>query len=172
MATYYQILEISPDATYDQIRKAFREKAKKCHPDINKSAGAKQKFQILNEAHQVLSDPAKRRQYDIRLKHGIVIQKVYYRPTTSTSRATYKDRDARYAHREPEPPKRIEWILDNVLFYLLLVIGLYGILFGLYRVFIEPPKNDDINPYSGLIFGLVFTFLLLFLYLVMRKSKK
>lgn len=172
MVNYYQILEVSSDANYDQIRKAFRKLAKEIHPDVNKDIGSKEKFQKLNEAHQTLSDPAKRRLYNLRLRHGIIIQTVHYRPATSTYRPTYKGRGANYAKREQESTSKAEAIFDNILFYLLLIIGLYGILFGLYRVFIDPPKNDEINPYSGLIGGAVFTFLLVFLYFIMRKSKR
>lgn len=170
MASYYQILEVSHDASSDEIRKAFRTKAKECHPDISRETGAKEKFQKLNEAHQVLIDPEKRRIYDMRLRHGIVVQKVYYRPAAHKSRPVYKEREVRYAKKEPKVVTQTEKIFDKVLFFLLLTIGLYGVFYGVYRMYISPPKNDDINPVHGLIAGLVFTALLVFFHFRLIKS--
>lgn len=59
---YYNILGINKNASADQIKKAFREKAHQCHPD--KKGGDEAKFKELNEAYQVLSDQTKRSQYD------------------------------------------------------------------------------------------------------------
>ena len=61
---YYEILGIERSATVEQIRKAHRKLAKKYHPDINKEAGAEQKFKDVNEAYEVLKDPDKRQKYD------------------------------------------------------------------------------------------------------------
>ncbi|MGB9732495.1 MAG: molecular chaperone DnaJ [Candidatus Micrarchaeia archaeon] len=62
---YYDILGVPHDATLDQIKKAYRELALKYHPDRNKSKEAEEKFKEINEAYAVLSDPEKRRQYDM-----------------------------------------------------------------------------------------------------------
>jgi curved DNA-binding protein len=62
---YYKILGISKTATDDDIKKAYRKLARKLHPDLNpndKEAG--KKFQQINEANEVLSDPEKRKKYD------------------------------------------------------------------------------------------------------------
>lgn len=62
---YYKVLGISKNATEDEIKKAYRKLARKLHPDINpddKEAHAK--FQQLNEANEVLSNPEKRKKYD------------------------------------------------------------------------------------------------------------
>ncbi len=61
---YYSVLGVSRSATEVEIKKAYREKARKLHPDVNKSADAEEKFKALNEAHQVLSDADKRARYD------------------------------------------------------------------------------------------------------------
>jgi curved DNA-binding protein len=62
---YYQILGVPPKATDEEIKKAFRRLARKHHPDVaNDKKTAETKFKELNEAHEVLSDPLKRRKYD------------------------------------------------------------------------------------------------------------
>lgn len=62
---YYKILELDRNATEDDIKKAYRKFARKYHPDLNPNdQGAKMKFQQVNEANEVLSDPEKRKKYD------------------------------------------------------------------------------------------------------------
>src|SRR5208283_4117302 len=62
---YYDILGAKKDASQDDIKKAFRQLARKYHPDLNKgSKEAEEKFKEINEAYQVLSDPQKKTQYD------------------------------------------------------------------------------------------------------------
>ena len=62
---YYEVLGISKGATDDEIKKAFRQTAKKYHPDMHPDdPEAEEKFKECQEAYAVLSDPEKRRQYD------------------------------------------------------------------------------------------------------------
>ena len=62
---YYQVLGVDKKASQDDIKKAFRKLARKYHPDLNPNdATAKDKFQAINEANEVLSDPEKRKKYD------------------------------------------------------------------------------------------------------------
>jgi len=62
---YYKVLGIGKNATTEEIRKAYRKMARKLHPDVNPDdSAAKLKFQQVNEANEVLSDPEKRKKYD------------------------------------------------------------------------------------------------------------
>lgn len=60
----YDTLEISENASQEEIKKAYRKLARKYHPDINKDSGAEEKFKEINAAYEVLSDENKKAQYD------------------------------------------------------------------------------------------------------------
>lgn len=62
---YYTILGVSRDASGEELRKAFRGRAREFHPDINKDEEAEARFKELNEAYEVLRDPDKRKRYDL-----------------------------------------------------------------------------------------------------------
>jgi curved DNA-binding protein len=62
---YYEILGTKKTATEEEIKNAYRKLARKLHPDLNPNdKDANKKFQQLNEANEVLSDPVKRKKYD------------------------------------------------------------------------------------------------------------
>ncbi len=62
---YYKILGLEPDATAEEIKRAYRKLALQYHPDRNPGdKAAEEKFKEINEAYQVLSDPEKRAKYD------------------------------------------------------------------------------------------------------------
>jgi curved DNA-binding protein len=62
---YYKVLELDKNATEKDIKNAYRKLARKYHPDLNPNdEEANKKFQQLNEANEVLSDPEKRKKYD------------------------------------------------------------------------------------------------------------
>ena len=60
----YETLEVTQNASQDEIKKSYRRLARKYHPDINKEKDAEEKFKEINAAYEILSDEKKRKQYD------------------------------------------------------------------------------------------------------------
>lgn len=67
---YYEILGVKKNASEEEIKKSYKQLAKKYHPDLNKEKGAEAKFKEISEAYAVLSDKQKRQQYDTFGKEG------------------------------------------------------------------------------------------------------
>lgn len=61
---YYEILGVSRDADKEEVKRAYRRLARKYHPDVNKEAGAEERFKEINRAYEVLSEPETRSRYD------------------------------------------------------------------------------------------------------------
>jgi curved DNA-binding protein len=61
---YYKVLDVPPEASADEIKKAFRKAARAYHPDINTAPDSEARFKDVNEAFEVLKDPERRAAYD------------------------------------------------------------------------------------------------------------
>ncbi len=67
---HYQILGLAPTATADEIKAAYRKRARKLHPDVSRLPDAERRFSELAEAHAVLKDPARRSAHDAMRERG------------------------------------------------------------------------------------------------------
>lgn len=86
MKDYYEIMKVDRMASEAEIKKAFRKLANQYHPDKNPSNEAEALFKEINEAYEVLSDPASRLDYDQRLRSPAFFNYQYIRP----QRPSYK----------------------------------------------------------------------------------
>ena len=100
---YYSILGLDRKASPDDIKKAYRKLARKYHPDVNpNNAEAHAKFQQINEANEVLSDPEKRKKYDEygeNWKHGEEYEKARQQQSQNGGFASgFGNGDYQYSH--------------------------------------------------------------------------
>lgn len=66
---YYEVLQISPNADQETVHRVYRVQAQRFHPD-NQESGDAQKFRVIAEAYETLSDPQKRSQYDVQHRNS------------------------------------------------------------------------------------------------------
>ena len=86
---YYKIMGVTPNASEQEIKTAYRRLARKYHPDISKEPNAEEQFKEMGEAYETLRDPKKRAEYDQYRKN-----REFYENAQSGSNAQYKS----YSH--------------------------------------------------------------------------
>src|SRR3972149_3098316 len=85
---YYQIRGVDRSVDAEAIKRAYRRLARKYHPDVNKGKGAAERFKEINEAYEVLSDPEKRKRYDMLGADWSRYSQQAFRPGARTFRFT------------------------------------------------------------------------------------
>jgi curved DNA-binding protein CbpA len=99
---YYEVLGVEPDASAEEIKRAYHRLAFQCHPDRNqKSEEAHEEMETINEAYAVLSDPIKRREYDLPRGYGIRVPKFK------------KDSKVRISVNSPSPYRGQTGVIDK-----------------------------------------------------------
>jgi curved DNA-binding protein len=84
---YYKIMGVTPNASEQEIKTAYRRLARKYHPDISKEPEAEMRFKEMGEAYETLKDSTKRTQYDNYLKHRASQEEAHH--TSGGSQKTY-----------------------------------------------------------------------------------
>ena len=168
---YYKILGIDRYASAEQIRLAYRTKAKLYHPDINKSSNANTLFQLINEAYQVLANADKKKWYDFKLKYPSTTN---MKPQAERRRtSTYENYYKAYTHYKNEKnneelfSKRTTKIIDNFLFYFLVVAGFLAIIYSTIDLIFDKVNMRNM---TGMIFGVWFLLILFLGWSLMRRK--
>jgi len=174
--THYQVLGLARSASSEEIRKSYRRLVMRYHPDKNSDPAASEKFLRVQKAYEVLINPGSRENYDDALNAGSVLRS---RPL---SRAEQKDPGYRrsrmsqqmkpdFASKKAEKPQDAGdfHMLENVLFCSLLIIGFIAIIFSARDLWYAP--WDDLNNFTGIIFGLSFTILLIYSWTQIYRKK-
>lgn len=104
--TYYDVLGVPEDADADAIRAAYRERAKETHPDLSDDSDAGDRFRLVTEAREVLTDSDERRRYD-RVGHDRYVSDSAGAGTeTNTPGSSPTDDSSRRAHKRRERARR------------------------------------------------------------------
>lgn len=96
---HYKVLGVDRNASAEQIKKAYRNLAKQCHPDKNKSPGAEEKFKAVAAAYAVLSDSDQRRTYDLQQSTD---SEKRSKPRHYQREEPYSSEWTRFRHSNPE----------------------------------------------------------------------
>ena len=105
---YYNILEVSPNATLTEIREAYFRKVKECHPDINPSPEAREHFLLVREAYKVLANVDRRIGYDRSLhRSGSKIDGVLAETKEEFEREVKRKRDDQEVFEETKAQQEI-----------------------------------------------------------------
>ncbi len=146
---YYRILQVDHSASEEDIRQAFRRLAKLYHPDSNPEEGASIIFNEINEAHQVLSDPAKRQKYDF--QYNLLLHFVQQNaPTVEERMEAYRQRSQ--FKKETPPPKvsRALKVYANVAQVFTFMALLFSITLLTDYLLPRKPYVEMVNAYGAL----------------------
>jgi hypothetical protein len=116
---YFVILGVKYDATPEEIKRAYRQKARQVHPDVNDSPGAEDQFRMVSEAYRVLSDSGRRATY-------VQERMVRMRTASLERRAVRRPSRRRYMHSQISLHIGclvvgiilIAWVMDRGMFFM------------------------------------------------------
>jgi curved DNA-binding protein CbpA len=104
---YYQILDISPDATLEEIKRAYRRLARQHHPDVAGS-DAREQFLHIQAAYQILSDPTERRKFDLSFGVGLTPKTaIPYNPVRKASATSTTAQSPPPSQAAPPAPRPV-----------------------------------------------------------------
>jgi len=176
MSDYYKILGVPVNATEEQIKRAYRVKAKQYHPDVSQSSGSNIRFQLLSEAYQTLVHRDKRRRYDVKLKYG-VDTRIRQRKREHYKRygTSYTKRPGTSFHYSVFRSKKIQKkdkktiFIENTLFSVMMVIGAFALFFSISDL-LAGTWDSIKKGIQGLVFCLIYLVLLIYGWLLYKKG--
>lgn len=121
--THYDNLHVSPQASDEEIRKAYRRLSKQYHPDLNPDADANRIMQLINQAYEVLSDPEKRAQHDRWIAEQKALQQA--------QQAQQAAQSASYTSVQQKPLSKFHLFMITAVFAGLII----SLLLGLYKIY-------------------------------------
>lgn len=139
-STYYSALQLSENFTPNDLKASYKKLALKFHPDKCKDPRCKEAFQRLNEIKNVLSNPAKKRQYDLTIKprESIKIPQTQHTSWFSGADILHSQENIRKYYEDEEANKMKSKARKNVISKLFTLI----LLFGAFLIFINAEPNE------------------------------
>lgn len=129
---YYKILQVDPSAEAEVIAAAYKRLSIKYHPDTNRSPDAHRRMQEINEAYDVLKDPARRRQYDLNRGRSTYRETYYEREEPERSYKSYPKGDSSDVQPANTPGQALSKLIVSLTFPVTYVLSIF-ILFRLFR---------------------------------------
>lgn len=177
MKDYYKILGIDRNSTEIEIKRAYRKMALKYHPDVNDDINATALFKDVNEAYRTLGNATKKRHYDFYFANGseVKLNEKYRQDKGRKYGTAYRNQNnnnqnkANTYHRKKEERPDFSK-MENWMFGSLVIIGLFAIVLSIRELYNN--EIEDLNAFTGIIFGLLFTFLLLYSWTQIFRKKK
>lgn len=164
---YYKILELDKNSSAIEIKKAYRRLAMQYHPDVNDDIAAHAIFKDVNEAYRTLGNAAKKRHYDFYYANGssVKLDDKYRQDKGRKYGTAYKNQynasnSKSYSKPRPKEKKADFSKMENWMFGSLVFIGLFAIFLSVRDLYNN--EIEDLNAFTGIIFGLLFTFLLIY----------
>ncbi|MBX9850377.1 MAG: J domain-containing protein [Cytophagaceae bacterium] len=148
--TYYKILGVIPNATVEEIKRAYRKKAKDLHPDKNKSQDAHEKFILLTEAYECLTN--------IKSGKARVQQKTKsYSDWQKENRDTARNQARKYAEMQYEEFKKTDYYKNSQAAF---IVGVHLYFFSAIIIMLSPLWGYIYKEWTGFWVGLLISFML------------
>ena len=163
----YDILGLNSDANKEQIKKAYRKKAKLIHPDANNAADANLKFQQLNEAYHTLLN-----ELETPVIKDFDIVEDYKKYGRSVRNKSYDAKYHQKINKDDEDTinsKPNVAYSDKYMFYVFVFIGINMMVLGLKRLFFV--KEDSLLSLTGVITSIFFLIIIIYGWNLLKKSK-
>ena len=189
MKNYYEILEVSPNASYEVIEKAYKTLAKKYHPDIqprDKLYWAEVNFKEITEAYDVLSNPTLRKDYDAKLKYDTFNSQAnnfnqyppqyedsnynqYTNNSSNTTNDSSQNSSKGFFGRKKQKPKK-EKVLDKEL--ISSVKSLFSGIPDLIRAEAKKPAEERSKDMLALVLTIIIVAIIIFVFFKVPALKK